>query len=323
MLKSVDPSQKDKIFDILIIGSGPGGLTAAIYAARAELRVAFIEGSTPGGKVTTTSKIENYPGFSTINGADLALNMLNQASNLKAQYLYGWVTSITQDLENNLFCVSTKEGQTYFSKVVIVATGMKERKLGLAREKEFEGKGISYCAVCDGSLYTNKDVAVTGGGNSAVQESLYLCKMVKTLYLIHRRNEFRADKIIVDELKQKPNVKIYTPYVIKEYLGDQHLNGIKIKNVETNEEKILAVECLFPFIGFNPATEFLTNFPILNEAKQIITNEHKQTAVPGLYAVGDVTTNPFRQITTATSDGTTAALDAIDYINKNAKNWNW
>lgn len=323
MLKSIDPSQKDKFFDILIIGSGPGGLTASIYAARAELRVAFIEGNTPGGKVTTTSKIENYPGFSQINGADLALNMLNQATNLKAQYIYGWVTNIIKDEENNLFCVTTKEGQTYFSKVVIVATGMKERKLGLPREKEFEGHGISYCAVCDGSLYANKDVAVDGGGNSAVQESLYLCKMVKTLYLIHRREQFRADQIMVDELKQKPNVKICTPYIVTEYLGDKHLTGIKIKNVNTSEEKILPVECLFPFIGFNPATEFITNFPILNDAKQIITNERKETVVPGLFAVGDVTTNPFRQITTATSDGTTAALAAIDYINKNAKNWNW
>lgn len=207
----------------------------------------------------------------------------------------------------------------YYAKVVIIATGMKEKKLGLPNEDKFEYKGISYCAVCDGSLYANKDVAVVGGGNSAIQEALYLTKIVKKVYLIHRRDVFRADSIMLNELKNRSNVEFLIPYVVEEYLGDDKISGIKIRNIETNETMILDVACIFPYIGFKPSTLFLENLKILNDDKQIITNKNKMTRIEGLYAVGDCTEQTFRQITTANSDGTIAALDAVDYINKNAK----
>ena len=322
MLKLNIPSEETR-YDILIIGAGPGGLTAAMYGARADLKVCFIEGSTPGGKVTSTDKIENYPGFETIVGADLALNMFQQANKLKAQYKYGWVESINKDETNHIFIVKTKRDETYYAKVVIIATGMKERKLGLNNEDKFEYKGISYCAVCDGSLYQNKDVVVIGGGNSAAQESLYLANICNKVYLVHRRNEFRCEAVLLNQIKNKENIEILTPYVAKEYIGEEHITGLIIKNVDTSEERLLNVACIFPYIGFNPNTQFLTNLDILNEQKQVITDQSKRTKIPGLYAIGDVTQNNFRQITTANSDGTVAALDAIDYINKNANYWSW
>ena len=322
MLKINIPSE-DARYDILIIGAGPSGLTAALYAARADLKVCFIEGSTPGGKVTSTDKIENYPGFDKVVGADLALNMFQQANKFKAQYKYGWVTNITKDEQNKIFIIKTKKDETYYAKVVIIATGMKEKKLGLANEEKFEYKGISYCAVCDGSLYQNKDVAVIGGGNSAAQESLYLSNVVNKIYLVHRREEFRCESVLLNQIKNKENIEILTPYVPKEYVGEDKISGLIIKNVKTGEERLLNLACIFPYIGFDPNTQFLTNLDILNEKKQIVTDSLKRTKVQGLYAVGDVTENNYRQITTANSDGTIAALDAIDYINKNANFWNW
>ena len=322
MLKINIPSE-DARYDILIIGAGPSGLTAALYAARADLKVCFIEGSTPGGKVTSTDKIENYPGFDKIVGADLALNMFQQANKFKAQYKYGWVESISRDEQNKIFIVKTKKDETYYAKVVIIATGMKEKKLGLANEQKFEYKGISYCAVCDGSLYQNKDVAVIGGGNSAAQESLYLSNVVNKIYLVHRRDEFRCEAVLLNQIKNKENIEILTPYVPKEYVGEDKISGLIIKNIKTGEERLLNVACIFPYIGFDPNTQFLVNLDILNEKKQIITDKLKRTKIEGLYAVGDVTENNYRQITTANSDGTIAALDAIDYINKNANFWNW
>lgn len=314
---------EEKRFDILIIGAGPAGLTAAIYGGRADLKVGFIEGSTPGGKVTATDSIQNYPGFENVAGSDLALSMFNQATKLNAKYIYGWVNNIVKDEKLNLFIVSTEKNMQYYAKVVIIATGMKEKKLGLPNEDKFEYKGISYCAVCDGSLYANKDVAVVGGGNSAIQEALYLTKIVKKVYLIHRRDVFRADSIMLNELKNRSNVEFLIPYVVEEYLGDDKISGIKIRNIETNETMILDVACIFPYIGFKPSTLFLENLKILNDDKQIITNKNKMTRIEGLYAVGDCTEQTFRQITTANSDGTIAALDAVDYINKNAKSWSW
>ena len=322
MLKINIPSE-DARYDILIIGAGPSGLTAALYAARADLKVCFIEGSNPGGKVTSTDKIENYPGFDKVVGADLALNMFQQANKFKAQYKYGWVTNITKDEQNKIFIIKTKKDETYYAKVVIIATGMKEKKLGLANEEKFEYKGISYCAVCDGSLYQNKDVAVIGGGNSAAQESLYLSNVVNKIYLVHRREEFRCESVLLNQIKNKENIEILTPYVPKEYVGEDKISGLIIKNVKTGEERLLNLACIFPYIGFDPNTQFLTNLDILNEKKQIVTDSLKRTKVQGLYAVGDVTENNYRQITTANSDGTIAALDAIDYINKNANFWNW
>ena len=249
--------------------------------------------------------------------------MFQQANKFKAQYKYGWVTNITKDEQNKIFIIKTKKDETYYAKVVIIATGMKEKKLGLANEEKFEYKGISYCAVCDGSLYQNKDVAVIGGGNSAAQESLYLSNVVNKIYLVHRREEFRCESVLLNQIKNKENIEILTPYVPKEYVGEDKISGLIIKNVKTGEERLLNLACIFPYIGFDPNTQFLTNLDILNEKKQIVTDSLKRTKVQGLYAVGDVTENNYRQITTANSDGTIAALDAIDYINKNANFWNW
>lgn len=322
MINSNIPAE-EKRYDVLIIGGGPAGLTAALYASRAELKVGFIEGGVPGGKITGTDSIQNYPGFNDILGADLALAMFKQTTAANAKYIYGWVNKIMWDEKSSTFIVGTSDEKNYVAKVVIIATGMKERKLKLPNEEKFENNGISYCAVCDGTLYTGKDVAIIGGGNSAIQESLYITKLVRKLYVIHRRNEFRADVVMLKQLKQKTNVEFLTPYEVIEYIGNDKITAIKIRNLSTKEEKIIEVSCVFPYIGFDPSTSFVEPLGILNENKQIITDKEKRTKIPGLYAIGDCTEQPFRQITTANADGTIAALDAVDYINKNANKWSW
>lgn len=301
-------------YDVLIIGGGPAGLTAAIYCKRSNLKVAFYEFDTPGGKVVKTSVVENYPGYSTISGPDLALNFFNQASQLDVKFIFAKVNSIKK--VDNIFHVSSSDNSTRYAKSVIIATGMTEKKLGVPGEIDYYGKGISYCAICDAALYKNKDVAVIGGGNTALEEALYLSKIVKKIYLIHRRKEFRAEAIIIDKVKQTENIELILDASPIEFVSNNKktITSIKVKNLVSNEIKEFEVSCIFPFIGFLPNSMFLSNFDIFDSQNFILVDEKKETKIPGLFAVGDVTKKNVRQISTAVGDATIAAVEAKKYL---------
>lgn len=302
-------------FDVLIIGAGPAGLTAALYCQRANIKVAFFEKETPGGKVVKTSTVENYPGYETVSGPDLALSFFKQVSQLGVKFIFGEVTRIIKI--DNIFHVTTADGQIRFAKAVIIASGMSEKKLNIPGELEYYGRGVSYCAICDAALYKNKPVAVIGGGNTALDEALYLSDIVSEVYLIHRREGFRADEMTVNKVKSKSNIKLMLNYVPTEFVSSDKktISSIKIQNVLNNEQKEINVSCIFPFIGFIPITKFVEHLNITDEATGFINvNEKMETAIPGLYCVGDVVNKHVRQISTAVGDGTIAAIEAKKYL---------
>lgn len=298
------------IYDVLIIGAGPAGLNAAIYASRAGLKVGIIEKDVPGGKMVKTDKIENYLGNVVINGADLSMSMFNHATSFGAEYLYGDVKKVSKI--NDVFeldCVDEK----FVGKSVIIATGTKERQIGIPGEVEFYGRGVSYCAICDGGLYKGKDVVVIGGGNSALQESLYLSKIVNKVYLVHRRNEFRGEDYLVEKIKLQSNIELVLSSVPTKIKGEKKVNEVVVQNVETLETKTLLVDAVFPFIGFDPVTDFIDK-ELLDEKGYLITNERLHTKLDGMFAAGDVINKDLRQIITAASDGAIAATEAAHYI---------
>lgn len=305
----------DLQYDVIIIGSGPAGLTAAIYATRANLTTAIIEGDTPGGKLTKTYEIENYPGFERISGVDLAMQMMEHGQKFGAVMEFSPVTEIDDEGEFKL--VHLGDGRVLTTRAVIIATGTNERQLDLPRAKEFTGRGISYCAVCDGAFYRNKEVAVIGGGNSALEESLYLTQLVEKVNIIIRRDVFRADATVVDKVRNNPKINIITKSLPQELvIEDNTIKGLAIKNVETGE--LSTVECagIFPYMGADPATGFLKNLNILDERGYIVVNKDMETAVPGIYGAGDVTVKDLRQVVTATNDGAIAANACARYLNR-------
>ena len=305
----------DLQYDVIIIGSGPAGLTAAIYATRANLTTAIIEGDTPGGKLTKTYEIENYPGFERISGVDLAMQMMEHGQKFGAVMEFSPVTEIDDEGEFKL--VHLGDGRVLTTRAVIVATGTNERQLDLPRAKEFTGRGISYCAVCDGAFYRNKEVVVIGGGNSALEESLYLTQLVEKVNIIIRRDVFRADATVVDKVRNNPKINIITKSLPQELvIEDNTIKGLVIKNVETGE--LSTVECagIFPYMGADPATGFLKNLNILDERGYIVVNKDMETAVPGIYGAGDVTVKDLRQVVTATNDGAIAANACVKYLNR-------
>ena len=280
-------------YDIIIIGAGPGGLTAAIYAKRANLSCAIIEKGAPGGQIINSYSVENYPGIGQISGVDLAMQMYNQVVSLEVPFIFEEVKEI-----KNHFVVVTNDGE-YEASSVIIATGQSPKRLHLENEEKMLGRGISFCAICDGSFYKNKDVIVVGGGNSAIEESLYLSSICKNVYVLVR-NQLRADELIAKELKEKENVKIMLNTKPLEYLFDDSFLGIK-----TNNGEILASGC-FLYVGNVPNTSFVPE-EIKDEYGYIITDLHMETKIKGLYAVGDCREKELRQIVTATSDGAIAA----------------
>lgn len=289
------------MYDCVIIGAGASGLTAAIYLLRSNLKVAIIEESMPGGQIANTYVIENYPGFEKVDGVTLATNMYMQATNLGVEYFGEKALEINKTNEGFEVFLSDDK---LIAKSVIVATGMKHRKLGLDNEERFSGNGISWCAICDGNLYQGKDVAVVGGGNSALEESLYLSRIARKVYLIHRRNEFRADAFVVDKVKKTNNIELLLNDEILELNGDKYITGLVLKS-----GKKISIEGLFEYIGFLPNSEIVKNFDITDEAGFIITDENCETKIKGLYAVGDVIHKNVRQIVTAVNDGAIAALN--------------
>lgn len=303
-----------KDYDLIIIGCGPAGMTAAIYATRAELKSVIVDFGPPGGKMVKTSEIENYSGVGTVLGPDLSMNMFEQTQKLNVPFLPEKVLLIKKD-SSNLFIVET-DGSVLKAPVVIVATGTLERMLSVPGEKEFYGKGVSYCAVCDGSFYKGQDIIVIGGGYGALEEGLYLTKFAKRLILVHRRQGFRADSAIVNEAKTNKKFVFYLDYVVKSINGNGIVNNIEIENVITNKRITLPVKAIFPYIGADPVVNFLKpNFShVLDKFGYLIADSKLKTIEPGLFAAGDVRQTNLRQIATAVADGARAAQFAIQYL---------
>jgi thioredoxin reductase (NADPH) len=297
------------MYDVLIVGAGPAGLTAAIYAARNNLKVGIFEGNVPGGQVVTTAVVENYPGYSKIDGPDLAYQMFDQAMNLGVELIGSNVEKIKKI--DDYFNIKTSDDEEFQGRVVIIATGTSQKRLGVKGEDKFASRGISWCAICDGSLYKGKDVAVVGGGNSALDETLYLANIVNKVYLIHRRKGFRAEDKIVEKVKKLANVELVLDSVVEEFIGDDSLEKVRVRNVINNEERVIEVSGCFEYVGQIPATAFVQDLGITDESGYIIVDEKFETKVENLFACGDVLVKNIRQIVTATSDGASAALNAI------------
>ena len=294
-------------YDVIIVGAGIGGLTAAIYACRAGKTVLVLEGKVPGGQIINTLQIENWPGDYGVSGVELMQKIEKQATDLGARIEMEEVEKIVK--EGDLFTVIT-EGDKYNTKSIILAVGAEDKKLGLAREDELTGRGVSYCATCDGNFYKNKTVAVIGGGNTALYDALYLSDLAAKVYLVHRRNKFRGDKVLVDRLIKKENVEFVLGYIPKEFLGIDKVSGIVLESsgmvTDVTGERELAVEGIFIAVGKTPQTKIFANLVDLDEYGYIIAGEDCKTSCPSIYAVGDCRTKTVRQLVTAASDGAVA-----------------
>lgn len=304
-------------YDLIIIGAGPAGMTAAIYAQRANLKTVIIEKALPGGKMTRTSEVENYPGFDFIDGQGLATKMQEQVEKLNVEIIYDEVVKVEDANNHNSKIVTLFANKTLTAKAVIIATGTIEKKIGVPGEDEYYGKGVSYCGVCDGFLFKNKTITVVGGGYAACEESLYLTRMTDKLNLVHRREGFRADEKTVARVKNHPSINMHVNYRVIEVLGDKELDkvvGLKLENTETKEIKEIATDALFPYIGSIPISEFVKDLGVCDEEGYILVDDTCQTTIPGLFAAGDVIRKKLRQIVTATNDGAVAAQYIINYI---------
>ena len=301
-------------FDTLILGAGPCGIRAGIILKEAGLNVAVIEGSTPGGKINIAPRVDNYPGFTKIPGPDLAVEFFNWLNKANVEMIPDTVISLTK--ENDIFTVKC-ENETYTAKTVLVATGTKERELGLPKEKELFGHGLSYCAVCDGHFFKGQDVLIIGGGNTALKEAIFMADLAHHVYLIHRRNEFRGSKYLVDEFKALPNTTVLTPYVPVSLIGDTSLTGIVIENRETGEQKSIDVQGVFPLVGQIPNSQFINIDNVKDEWGTIPVNpKTKETGCPGLYAGGDILPRDIRQIYLSEVDAKMACKAIIEYLKK-------
>lgn len=298
------------IYDIIIIGGGPAGLSAAIYVSRALKKTLIIEKSVFGGQITQASKVENYPGFEEISGIDLGEKIADQAKKLGVENVYGEVTQIKKNKENFTVTVGQKE---YLGKVVIYATGASPRKLHVDNEAKLLGSGISYCATCDGAFFKGKTVCVIGGGNTAIDDALYLANLCKKVYVIHRRDSFRGEPVKVTLLKEKENVEFILNATVKSVDGENFVESITL--LENMQERKIKVDGVFVAIGNVPNTKLLEDFVPLTPNGYIITNYDLETSVTGFYAAGDVREKKVRQLTTATNDGTIAAIMACEYLN--------
>lgn len=302
----------EHIFDTIIIGGGPAGYTAALYAARAGLDTLIIEKMSVGGQMTLTGDIENYPGFDEgIDGITLGMKMQSGAERFGAKTVYDEVLKV--DFSNEIKRIKTFGGE-YFAKTVIVAVGANPKELGLENESKFVGRGIHYCAHCDGRFYKDKIVAVVGGGNSAAADALYLSRLAEKVYLIHRRDTLRATKIYHEPLMSTENIELLWNSTVAELCGENKLTLVKIKNKDTIKQ--FDVNGVFVSIGRRPATEFLKEVLPLDDNGYIIAGEDTKTSIPGVFVAGDVRTKSLRQIVTATADGAVAAHFAEEYLSK-------
>ncbi len=307
-----------KEYDVVIIGGGPAGLSAGLYAARAALKTVLLEKAMPGGQAATTDKIENYPGFPEgIPGPDLMMKMDEQARRFGLEVNFTEVMTVSQ-LAAGDFEIKTFDGELK-AKTLIIATGAQSRPLGVPGEDDYRGRGVSYCATCDGAFFQGKRVAVVGGGDSAVQEGIFLTKFAEKVYIIHRRNELRATKVLQEKALTHPKIEFILDAVITDILGKDQVEAIKVKKISTNEENAVAVDGIFVYVGKEPSTELFRGLIEIDERGYILTDSKMQTSRRGVFAAGDVRQTPLRQVVTAVADGAVAAVSAEQYIEHERK----
>ena len=299
------------MYDTIIIGAGPAGMTAALYAARSNLKVALIEGGLPGGQMNNTSDIENYPGYANISGPELAEKMFEPLENLGVEHLYGFVENVEDHGEFKKVVI---DDQIYETRTVIVATGSKHRLLGVPGEEELNSRGVSYCAVCDGAFFRDQDLLVVGGGDSAVEEAIFLTRFAKSVTIVHRRDELRAQKVLQDRAFANEKINFIWDSVVKEIKGENRVESVVIENVKTGQVTEQAFGGVFIYVGLDPVSDFVQELQIRDQAGWIVTDDHMKTSVTGVFAVGDVRQKDLRQVTTAVGDGAIAGQEAYKYI---------
>ena len=298
-------------YDIAIVGGGPAGMTAALYAARAGKSVLLFEGEMLGGQILPTRKIENYPALPDVDGYTFADGLTKQITALGVQIVYATVSGIEKNAEEFTLAAGKEE---YIARAVILATGLKHRKLGLDGEEALIGCGVSFCATCDGMFFRRREVAVVGGGNTAVQDALVLAEYCSRVYLIHRRNELRAERNLAEQMREKENIEFIGETVIEELSGEGSLQSLTLRNLSTGAVEYLPVAALFEAIGQLPQNAAFANLVDLDEDGYFLTDNNCQTSCPGIFAAGDDCLKTVRQLTTAVSDGTVAALAAVEYL---------
>ncbi len=302
-----------EIYDLAIVGGGPAGLTAYLYAARARLNTVLIEKLSPGGQVLVTDFVENYPGFPEgLPGWELMDRFVAHVKKLGLNQVRDEVTGL--EFEGELKKLLLASGKSLLSRTVIIATGAKPNQLGVPGEKELAGKGVSYCATCDGPFFRDQVVAVVGGGNTAVQEAIFLTKFARQVFLIHRRDKLRAQKILQERAFANEKITFIWDSVVTEILGQEKVEAVKVKNRKTGEEKVLQVDGVFIFVGIRPQSDFVKGVLKLDERGFIVTDAEMRTEVPGVFAAGDVRSKACRQIVTAAGDGATAAYMAEHFL---------
>lgn len=300
------------MYDTIIIGAGPAGMTAALYAARSNLKVATLEQGAPGGQMNNTSDIENYPGFELISGPELSMKMFEPLEKLGVENLYGIVTGIE---DKGDYKIVKTDDEEYETKTVIIATGAKHRHIGVHGELEFNSRGVSYCAVCDGAFFRNQDLLVVGGGDSAVEEALFLTRFASSVTIVHRRDELRAQKLLQDRAFANDSISFIWDSVVKEIKGDDiKVRSVDIENVKTGQVTNHEFGGVFVYVGLDPVSDFVKDLGITDENGWIPTDDHMKTSKKGIFAVGDVRQKDLRQITTAVGDGAMAGQQAYQYI---------
>ena len=304
------------MYDTIIIGAGPAGMTAALYAARSNLKVALLERGIPGGQMNNTADIENYPGYANISGPELAEKMFEPLENLGVEHLFGLVEKIE---DRGDFKEIIAEDERFEAKTVIIASGANHRHLGVPGEEDFNSRGVSYCAVCDGAFFRDEDLLVVGGGDSAVEEAIFLTRFAKSVTIVHRRDELRAQKVLQDRAFANEKIRFVWDSVVESIHGDERkVTGVTFKNVKTGELSQAEFGGIFIYVGLDPVSEFAKDLGITDEAGWILTDHQMKTSVAGIYAVGDVRQKDLRQITTAVGDGAIASQEAYKYLTEQA-----
>ncbi|MGG3841748.1 thioredoxin-disulfide reductase [Anoxybacillus kestanbolensis] len=303
---------QDKIYDVIIIGAGPAGMTAAVYTSRANLSTLMLERGVPGGQMVNTGEVENYPGYDHILGPELATKMFEHAKKFGAEYAYGDVKEVIDGEEYKTVVTSN---QQYKARAIIIATGAEYKKLGVPGEKELGGRGVSYCAVCDGAFFKGKELVVVGGGDSAVEEGVYLTRFASKVTIVHRRDQLRAQKILQQRAFANEKIDFIWNHTVKQINEkDGRVGSVTLVHTQTGEEREFPCDGVFIYIGMVPLTKPFASLGITNENGYIETNELMETKVPGIFAAGDVREKSLRQIVTATGDGSVAAQSAQHYV---------
>lgn len=302
-----------KEYDVVIIGAGPGGMTAALYASRANLSVLMLDRGIYGGNLNNTASIENYTGFKNVQGPELAKQMYEGATQFGAEYAYGTVTKIADNGQTKT--VTTDMGEDYTAKAVVIATGSEQRHLGVPGEEEFSGKGVSYCAVCDGAFFKGMHLLVVGGGDSAVEEGLYLTQLASKVSVLVRSDKLRAQPMMQDEAKKNDKIEFIYNTSVTEIVGDKiKVTGVKTHNNQTGQDGEMAADGVFIYVGTKPMTKPFAGLGILDDQGWVKTDSLMKTSVPGIFAIGDVRETPLRQIATAVGDGAIAGQQVYQYI---------